>query len=259
MLDSLYIASTSLHAQQANIEGISNNLANVNTPAFKKSRAVFDDLMYRQPVRSASALELVERNMQLGLGSSIVDNSKVFTSGDLRPTENALDLAIRGKGFIELESDSGEPLYTRLGALRVDENGYLETRTGHRLAGRIQLPPDASQVRIEADGRVMVNAANEEKPFEAGRIDLVNFLNTAGLESMGQGAYRATQHSGPALYGAPGEDGLGTLQQGFLEASNVDLIEELTELVLAQRAYQVNSQVVRASDEIMQITNNLRG
>lgn len=259
MLDSLYIASTSLHAEQANINGISNNLANVNTPAFKKNRVIFDDLMYRQPINTVSASGLAEQNVQMGLGSSIVDNSKVFTAGDLKASQNDLDIAIRGQGFFELEAKNGDSLYTRLGALRIGQDGYLETKSGYRLADRIQIPPDASKITIGTDGHVLVTTASEAKPIDVGTISLVNFLNDSGLESLGDGVYRQTDKSGPPLYGTPGKDGMGSIQQGFLEASNVDLVEELTELVLAQRTYQVNSQVIRASDEIMKMTNNLRG
>lgn len=258
MLDALYIAATGLHAQQTNIDGISNNLANVNTPAFKKNRVVFDDLMYRQPVGSSSALNLVSQQLQMGMGSAVVDNSKVFTVGDLRPTDNALDVAIRGRGFIELELENGDVAYTRLGSLRIDSEGYLETKGGFRLASRIQIPPDTIDVLVAEDGVVSVRAGSEGELFEQGQIELVNFMDPSSLKSTGEGLYIQTEAAGPAIYGSPGEDGLGTLTQGFLEASNVDLVEELTELMVAQRAYGVVSQVLRASDEIMQITNNLR-
>lgn len=258
MLDALYIASTSLHAQQDNINGISNNLANVNTPAFKKSRAMFDDLMYREPISSSSALQRVRDNMQVGMGAGVMDNSKVFTVGDLRPTENALDIAIRGKGFIEIELENGELAYTRTGSLRIDAEGYIETKSGDRLSSRIQVPPDASQIVIDETGVVLAKIGQQDALLDIGNIDLVNFLNTSSLRSAGEGVYLATDNSGPAMYSTPGDDGAGTLVQGFLEASNVDMIEELTELVLAQRAYQVNSQVIRASDEMMQTVNNLR-
>lgn len=258
MLDALYVASTGMHAQQTNIEAISNNLSNVSTPGYKKSRVIFDDLIYREPVGQVSELRRAGQNLEMGVGIGVVNNSKIFTVGDLRATQSNLDLAIRGNGFIELELENGEMAYTRLGALQVNSDGYLEAKNGYRLSSNIQIPPDASEIFISTEGVVEVVAGADRERLEIGRIEIANFMSDSSLESVGQSLYLETEASGPAIYSAAGDNGAGTFAQGFVEASNVDLVEEMLELVIAQRAYSASSQVVRASDEMMQITNNLR-
>ena len=258
MLDSLYIAATGMHAEQSQIDTIANNLANLNTTAFKKSRVSFDDLLYRTAVVSSSEIDQFEDSAKVGMGSSVGSINKNFANGDLKATNNPLDVAISGKGFIEVLLDNGEPAYTRNGALAVNEQGYLQTMNGYQLAAKIQLPPDATEVFIRENGTVEARIDNSEDLLEVGQIDMVSFLNDSSLNPVGDNLFIATEESGQPMYSTAGEDGAGTLKQGFLEGSNVDLVEEMMNLVVAQRAYEVNSQIVKATDEMLRISNNLR-
>lgn len=258
MLDSIYIAATGLHAEQAHIDSISNNLANLNTTAFKKNRVSFDDLMYRDVTEASSAIDRQDQVISQGMGSSISSTGKDFSVGDLKQTDNPMNVAIRGKGFLEVELENGEAAYTRTGTFRVDADGFLQTTSGYRLASHILIPPDASEMVIDKDGAVKVRLDNSAKMVEVGNLDVVNFLNPTGLEAGGDNLYMETEQSGRPIFSRPGESGTGTLAQGFLESSNVDLVEELLELVVAQRGYEVSSQVIRVSDEILRINNNLR-
>jgi flagellar basal-body rod protein FlgG len=258
MLDSLYIAATGMHAEQSQIDTIANNLANLNTTAFKKSRVSFDDLLYRTAVVSSSEIDQFEDSSKVGMGSSVGSITKNFANGDLKATNNPLDVAISGKGFIEVLLDNGEPAYTRNGALAVNEQGYLQTMNGYQLAAKVQLPPDATEVFIRENGTVEARIDNSEDLLEVGQIDMVSFLNDSSLNPVGDNLFIATEESGQPMYSTAGEDGAGTLKQGFLEGSNVDLVEEMMNLVVAQRAYEVNSQIVKATDEMLRISNNLR-
>ncbi|WLQ15697.1 flagellar basal-body rod protein FlgG [Hahella aquimaris] len=254
MIDALYVAETGLQAGQKQIETISNNMANLNTIAYKKSRVAFGDLISRQPATSAAGRKGVN---SVGMGTKVAEVTMQFDSGDLKVTENQLDLAIRGDGFFEVMLENGEYGYTRNGALKIDEDGYLSTLTGLRLSDQIQIPPDAAKMQISTDGVVKVLIG--EDVLEVGEIQLAKFINDQALESAGQGLYIPADDAGAPLYSQAGSNGLGMIQQGFLESSNVDLVKELVELVTAQRGYQANSHVIRAADEIMQITNDLRG
>ena len=257
MIDSLYIGATGMHAQQMNIDVIANNLANVNTTGFKRSRIDFEDLLYRTMGASGASVEETARLPQAGMGTSIAASGKVFTLGDVKKTDQPLDLAIRGQGFFEVALPDGRSAYTRSGAFQVNGEGMLVTQDGHPLSGAIQLPPDTTAVRIEADGRVAANVPTEVEPIEIGHVDLVNFINPAGLNPVGDNLYVATPTSGDPLPGVAGENGTGSISQGFLEASNVKLIDEMINLILAQRAYEINAKVVQASDEMLSISNGL--
>jgi len=259
MLDALYIAATGMHAELAQLDTISNNLANLNTTAFKKSSVSFDDLMYRDAAASASALDRETGQMKTGLGAGIAGITKDFGVGDLRATDNPLDIAIRGLGFLEVDTGNGQTAYTRNGALKIDSDGYLATVGGQRLTGNIQVPPDSTDVFIAADGAVSVRVSGDEKLQEIGRIELASFLNPTSLEAVGDNLYVPTEETGGLAMAAPGEDGTGQLAQRFLEGSNVSLVTEMMALVVTQRAYEVNSQVIRAADEMLRINNNLRG
>lgn len=253
MLDSLYIGATGMSAQQTNIDAIANNLANVNTSGFKRNRVDFEDLLYRAAATGAATATPAPA----GMGTAIAGSSKVFTVGDVKKTEQPLDIAIRGQGFFEVQMPDGSSVYTRSGAFQVNSDGMLSTQDGHLLNGSLQLPPDTTSVRIDADGRVTATVPGGRNAVEVGQIELVNFVNPAGLRPIGENLYVATQGSGDPLRGAPGQNGTGTLAQGFLEASNVQLIDEMINLITAQRAYEINAKVVQASDELLSIGNGL--
>ncbi len=253
MIDALYVAETGLRAGQVQIDTISNNMANLNTIGFKKGRADFSDLVASSRVN----LKGVSRQYSLGNGTEVTRVRHEFASGDLKATENPLDIAIRGDGFLEVLLENGEVAYTRNGALRIDEDGYLGSISGHRFSDLIQIPPDAKTLQINENGIVKVQVDDGE--LELGEIQLVRFVNSQGLEPFGQGLYLSNDESGSAMYSGAGENGVGVIQQGYLESSNVDLVKELVELVTAQRGYQACSHVVRAADEIMRITNDLAG
>jgi len=258
MLDALYVAASGMHAELTQLDVISNNLANLNTAAFKRSTVSFDDLVYRDAVSSSSALDRVYSQMQVGMGSGVAAISRDFSSADLIPTGNPLDLAIQGQGFMEVVLGNGEYAFTRNGALRIDSDGYLETTSGHRLANNIQIPPDATDIYIAETGEVRVRIEDEQEFFEVGQIELANFINPSSLEAIGENLFIATDDSSGLMIANPGETGFGKLAQGFMESSNVNLVNEMMTLVVTQRAYEVNSQVIRAVDEMLRINNSLR-
>ena len=258
MLDPLYIAATGMNAQQLGIDTISNNLANVSTPAFKKGRIGFQDLMYRELARANGLIGGVNNVNRSGVGVAVVGAGKLFTPGELKKTEAPLDLAIRGRGFLEVVLADGSHAYTRAGALQVDKDGFLSTPEGYQLNPAIQIPPDAISITIEATGAVLAQVAGESQPIEVGTITLADFVNPGGLTPRGENLYLPSEASGDAFFGKPGEQNLGTLAQGFLEASNVKLVEEFINLIVAQRAYEVSAKAIQASDEMLGIVNNLR-
>lgn len=258
MLDSLYIAATGMNAQQTGIDTISNNLANVNTPAFKKGRVGFQDLMYRELARANGLAGSADNSVRAGVGVGIAGASKLFAAGELKKTEGPLDVAIRGRGFFEVVLPDGTHAYTRAGALQLDKDGMLTTAEGHLLEPAIQVPSDAASVTIEASGRVLALLPDESEPVEIGLIPLADFVNPSGLQPLGDNLYLPTERSGDAFIGKPGEANFGSVAQGFLESSNVKLIEEFINLILAQRAYEVSAKAIQASDEMLGIANNLR-
>lgn len=256
MLDSLYIGATGMHAQQTSIDVIANNLANVNTAGFKRNRIDFEDLLYRN-ISAASVTQTAMGNGSAGLGTAIMATGKIFIEGDLKKTDQPLDVAIKGQGFYELTRPDGSSVYTRSGTFQVNADGLLVNQDGFPIAGSLQVPPDTKSVQIQADGRVFVVTRADPRPVVIGQIELSNFVNAAGLEPLGDNLYVATSRSGDALRSVPGENGSGTLAQGFQEASNVKLIDEMVNLVIAQRAYEINAKVVQASDEMLSIANGL--
>src|SRR6185503_7452029 len=257
MLDSLYIAATGMQAQQLGVETISNNLANVNTTAYKRSRIAFQDLLYREVSRS-SALLGGDAAARFGAGTSVADTAKLFADGDLKKTDGPLDLAIRGAGFLEVALPDGSRAYTRDGALRINRDGLVSTADGNVVQPALQVPSEATELLVDATGLVTARLPDEAQPVEVGQIELARFVNPAGLTALGSNLYTATDRSGDPLHGKPGETGFGTLAQGFLESSNVKLTDELVGLVLAQRAFEVNARAVQASDELLSLVNNLR-
>lgn len=257
MLDSLYIGATGMHAQQQNIDIVANNLANVNTAGFKKNRVEFEDLLYRNVARATAAGE-TETVYRLGVGTAISGTEKVFTVGDMKRTDAPLDLAIRGPGFFQVTLADGTTGYTRNGAFKVNSDGTLITADGHALFPVIQVPPDATSILVEPDGRVLAMVPNDTRPIEMGKIELANFLNPGGLTPTGDNTYLQNARSGEPMLASPGENGVGQIAQGFLESSNVKLVEEMINLIMAQRAYELNAKVVQASDELLSMSNNLR-
>jgi flagellar basal-body rod protein FlgG len=257
MLDSLYIGASGMQAQQQNVDAISNNLANVNTSGYKRSRIDFEDLLYRASPATRPDTSQSSGTGRMGMGTAVAGSSKVFTVGDVKKTSEPLDLAINGQGFFEIALPDGSVGYTRNGAFRLDKDGMLVNQDGYALVGSINVPSDATQVRIESTGRVTATLVGQREPVEIGQIHLANFTNPAGLTAMGDNLYLANERAGEPIVGNPGENGTGTLAQGFLEGSNVRLIDEMVALILAQRAYEINAKVVQASDELLSISNNL--
>jgi flagellar basal-body rod protein FlgG len=250
-----------MQAQQLNIDVIANNLANVNTTGFKRSRADFQDLLY-QTLRVAggpsSTGTLVPTGMDLGHGTRAVAIQKLFLQGDYQQTKNDLDVAIEGNGFFQVIQPDGQVAYTRAGALKLDNEGRIVTSDGLRLEPELTIPPEATKVAIAADGTVSVTVPGNTAPVEIGNITLARFVNPAGLTSIGKNLYVQTAASGEATEGRPGEEGFGTLSQGFLEMSNVNVVEEMVNMIAGQRAYEINSKAIQAADDMLQIANNIR-
>lgn len=258
MNDALYISATGMQAQQLNVDVIANNLANVNTSGFKKNRITFQDAYYRAMSPSAGAEDVTQNPIMLGMGAMVSSNSKSFIQGDIKPTGLPLDLAIQGNGFFEVLMPDGTSAYTRYGALKVTENGILGTASGFELKQQIEIPADVLEVVVDAQGKVSGRVASSNKLVELGQLELTSFPSVEGLNPVGDNLYIATENNGQKTTGLPGDEGLGTITQGSLEASNVKLAEEMVNLVLAQRAYELNAKVIQASDEMLAISNSLR-
>jgi len=261
MLPALFTAATGMRAQQTNIDVIANNLANVNTTGFKRGRADFQDLLYqtlRQAGAPSSNQTETPTGIQVGLGSRTAAVHRLFLQGDMQNTENQLDLAIDGGGFFQILRPNGEIAYTRAGALKLDSQGRIVTSDGFPLEPEIVIPTDALSISVGTDGIVSVLQPGNVNSQQIGQIRLVNFANPAGLSGLGRSLFQPTTASGDPIEGVPGEQGLGTLQQGFLEISNVSVVEEMVQLITGQRAYEINSKAVQAADEMLQDTVNLR-
>jgi len=261
MLRSLWSAASGMQAQALNIDVLSNNLANVNTTGFKKSRADFQDLLYetlRLAGSSSSSSTQVPTGIQLGHGTRPAAIQKIQTQGDYKHTENELDVAIEGDGFFQILKPDGETAYTRAGAFKIDSQGRIVTSDGYLLQPEISIPSDTTQIAIGTDGTVSVLQAGQSQPSELGTIQLARFINPAGLNAIGRNLYLETSASGNVINGTAGEDGLGTISQGFLEMSNVSVVEEMVNLITAQRAYEINSKSIQAADEMLQMANNLK-
>lgn len=262
MNDALYIAATGLRAQQLAVDTISHNLANVNTPGFKKSRVSFDDTVQREAARAGGLPgELPGMGLQRamsGAGVQVQSVSKLHTAGELKKTDDPFTLAIKGDGLVEVVLADGSLAYSRAGRLRVNDDGLLATAEGHALSGNLRVPAEAKAVEIARNGTVTVRHADLRGTEDIGTIELVQFPSLAGLEPLGQGLYRATTAAGLPTRSLPGEAGSGELAQGYLESSNVALVDEMVNLMVAQRAYEVSAKVIQASDELLAMSNNLR-
>ncbi|GAA6924151.1 flagellar basal-body rod protein FlgG [Helicobacter pylori] len=261
MLRSLYSATSGMLAQQTHIDTTSNNIANVNTTGFKKSRADFSDLFYQAMQyagTNTSNTTLSPDGMEVGLGVRPSAITKMFSQGSPKETENNLDVAITGKGFFQVQLPDGTTAYTRSGNFKLDEQGNLVTSEGYLLIPQITLPEDTTQVNIGVDGTVSVTQGLQTTSNVIGQITLANFVNPAGLHSMGDNLFSITNASGEAIVGNPDSQGLGKLRQGFLELSNVRLVEEMTDLITAQRAYEANSKSIQTADAMLQTVNSLK-
>lgn len=261
MIRALFTASSGMSAQQLNIDVISNNLANVNTTGFKKSNVDFEDLLY-QTLQSAGAPVIegaqIPTGIQVGQGVRPVATQKIFTQGQFKRTENPLDIVIEGDGFFQIVMPDGTLAYTRSGAFKRDGEGRMMTSDGFYLEPQIIIPEDATEVGVATDGTVTVRISGQDGIDTVGQIQLARFSNPAGLESIGRSLFRTTAASGDAYVGTPGLDGLGALNQGYLEMSNVQVVEEMVNMIIAQRAYEVNSKVIQTSEDMLQIANNLK-
>jgi flagellar basal-body rod protein FlgG len=261
MIKALSTAATGMEAQETRLDVTANNIANVSTNGFKKSRAEFQDLMY-QTTRAAgaptSSTTKSPVGLEVGSGVRVVGTQRMHTEGDLKQTGRQLDVAIEGDGFLQVSLPSGQTAYTRDGSLKLSSEGRIVTSDGYNLTSEISVPPDAQSISIGADGTVAATVSGEPAPVELGKIELATFPNPSGLAATGRNMYKETAASGTAVTGAPGEGGMGSLSQGTLEISNVKVVEEMVDLIAGQRAYEVNSRVIKAADEMLGQTANLR-
>lgn len=261
MIRALYSAASGMTAQQLNVDNIAHNLANANTAGFKTRRAQFQDLLYQsvvQPGSAAGQQTVVPTGLQLGLGTRATSNEIIFTQGSFSQTNNPLDVVIQGRGFFQVRLPSGELAYSRAGNFHLDRDGNLVTGDGNPLEPQITIPADAQAISIGQDGTVSYTQPGQTAAQQAGQIQLANFPNPAGLNSLGGNLYAPTDASGDPTVGAPGgQEGLGTVMQGYVEQSNVSVVEEFINLIVSQRAYEANSKVVQAADQMYQQVNNL--
>ncbi|MCD6560829.1 MAG: flagellar basal-body rod protein FlgG [Deltaproteobacteria bacterium] len=261
MFRALWIAASGMQAQKLNIDVISNNLANVNTNGFKRSRADFQDLLYEtlKPAGVASSAGTQSpTGIQLGQGTRPVATQKIFLQGSYQQTQSELDTAIEGDGFFQVLQPNGDVAYTRAGSFKIDSDGRIVTSDGFVMEPEISIPSDSTSISIGTDGTVSVLQAGETEPSEIGTIQLAKFINPAGLHSIGRNLYLSSAASGDAITGTGGENGFGTITQGYLEMSNVSVVDEMVNMITAQRAYEINSKVIQASDEMLQMTNNIK-
>jgi flagellar basal-body rod protein FlgG len=254
MIRSLWISKTGLEAQQTQMDVISNNLANVSTTGFKRARAVFEDLLYqtiRQPGAQSSEQTQLPSGLQLGTGVKPVATERIFTQGNLQQTGNAKDVAIQGNGFFQVLMPDGTTNYTRDGSFQVDSNGQLVTASGYPIQPAITVPADAQTLTIARDGTVSVQQAGSPTPVTIGTLQLATFLNPAGLQSLGENLYGESAASGTPSTNTPGSNGAGTLNQAYIETSNVNVVEELVNMIQTQRAYEINSKAITTSDQML--------
>lgn len=261
MLRSLNTAATGMNAQQQNMDVIANNMANINTQGFKKSRAEFEDLMYqtiKEPGAATGANSFSPTGVQTGLGVKTAAVKKDFAVGTPKMTNNALDMQIEGNGFFPVETDNGQIAYTRDGAFKKDSQGRIVDKNGFVLQPEMTIPPNASGVEVTSKGQVNITLDQNTTPQTIGQIQLVNFVNPAGLKAVGKNLFLPSNSSGLPQQATPGENALGTIAQGQLENSNVNIVDEMVNMIAAQRAYETNSKVVQAADQMLQNINGLR-
>ena len=255
MIRSLWIAKTGMEGQQTKLDAISNNLANVGTNGYKRGGVVFEDLMY-QNLRQTGAADggqaTLPTGLQVGLGSRVAASTRNFAQGGLQQSSSDFDLAIKGQGFFQITLPDGTTGYTRDGSFQLDANGQLVTSAGHAVVPGITIPPNAQKVTVAQDGTVSVTVPGQAQPQAVGQIQLASFINPAGLDPRGGNLYAESASSGAPQAGAPGANGLGSLQQGMVEGSNVNVVEELVAMIATQRAYELNSKAITTSDQMLQ-------
>ncbi len=260
MLRAMYTAASGMEAQQLNIDTIAHNLANINTSGYKLRKAQFQDLLY-QNIRQAGAANTatteIPVGLQVGLGTKPVATEIIFRQGDFQATNNPLDVVIQGQGFFQIRQVNGQIAYTRNGNFHLNRDGNVVTSEGDLLDPQITIPQEQVGITIGSDGTVSVQLSDQTQPQQVGRIELAMFQNPSGLENMGKSLFRPTQSSGEAITGTPGENGLGTLLAGFIEQSNVSVVEEMVSMIVSQRAYEANSKVIRTADEMFTQANNV--
>ena len=255
MIRSLWIAKTGLDAQQTQMDITSNNLANVSTNGYKRSRAVFEDLLYqtlRQPGAKSSQQTDIPEGLQIGTGVRPISSVRVHTQGNLQQTGNQFDVAINGQGFLQIQMPDGTNAYTRDGSLHLDAQGQLVTSNGFPVSPAVTIPANAQTVTIAQDGTISVTLQGSAIPQQVGSLQLANFINPAGLQNTGQNLYVETAASGTPSTGTPGSNGLGLLRQGYVDTSNVNVVEELVNMIQVQRAYEINSKAINTSDQMLQ-------
>ncbi len=260
MIRSLWIAKTGLDAQQTNMDVIANNLANVSTNGFKRQRAVFEDLMYqtlRQPGAQSSEQTTLPTGLQIGTGTRPVATERLHSQGNLSQTSSSKDVAINGQGFFQVQMPDGTTAYTRDGSFQTDSNGQLVTNSGFPVQPAITIPANSLSMTVARDGTVSVTQAGQAAAVQVGQLTLATFVNDAGLESVGENLYMETQASGAPTESAPGNNGAGTLYQGYVETSNVNVAEELVSMIQTQRAYEINSKAISTSDAMLQKLSQL--
>jgi len=260
-MESLWVAKTGLEAQQTRMQVVSQNLANVNTTGYKRQRAMFEDLLYQNVVQSGGATSQQTQaptGLNLGTGVHVVATDHQFAQGNLVTTGNQFDLAIQGRGFFEILLPDGTQAYTRDGTFQINSDGALVTSSGYAVQPAITIPPGAQAVTIGTDGSVSALLPGQANAAQVGTLQLTDFVNPAGLQSRGQNLFRETVSSGPPQPGTPGLNGLGTIGQGSLETSNVNVVEELVSMIETQRAYEMNSRAIETADQMLQhLTNSL--
>jgi len=261
MIKAMRTAATGMIAQQLNVDNIANNLANVNTTGFKKSKVEFQDVLYQNMRKAGSATSLGTQQpteLSVGYGTKAVATNRQFTEGDLMPTGNPLDMAIAGDGFFQVQYPDGTTVYTRDGAFKTSADGTIVTSEGYRLLPEITIPEDATSLSIGNDGTIEVMQVGTDTPSQIGQIELARFVNPSGLSAIGHNLLVQTGASGDPLVDVPTQGGLGQIDQGYLEMSNVKVVDEMVNMIVAQRAYEMNSKAIQTADDMAQIANNLK-
>jgi len=261
MIKAMRTSATGMVAQQMNVDNIANNLANVNTTGFKKSKIEFQDILYQNYRRAGSATAVgtkVPSELAIGYGSKAVSTVRDFTSGSLSETGNALDLSISGDGFFQIQNPDGSTVYTRDGSFKTSSDGRIVTSDGYFLLPEVTLPEDTTSISIGQDGIIEVLQYGSEDPVEIGQIELARFVNPAGLMALGKNLLSETSSSGDPITDIPTQNGLGQIDQGSLEMSNVEVVDEMVNMIVAQRAYEMNSKAIQTSDDMAEIANNLK-
>ncbi len=251
-------AATGMMAQQLNVDTIANNLANVNTTGFKRSKIEFQDLLYQTVRRSGISGAQAPVELQIGYGVRPVATQRIFSQGNITQTSNALDLSIEGDGFFQIMRPDGTVCYTRDGTFKLSADGEIVTSDGFALEPELSLPENATDIHITRNGVLSVLIAGETESQEIGQIELAKFINPAGLSALGRNLFAATEASGDAMVGVPGTEGFGMLSQGYLELSNVEVVEEMVNMIIAQRAYEINAKAVQTAEDMSSMANNLR-